>query len=187
MTRPYSTPRKPLPPDVLLVECPDCEATFPARSGEIWTATEAHNRVCQGARTTAPQPREGTMSAPLKAVTLDENKRPHPKALLDHPDAKIRRAAQKVMDAVARLDEVWADNAEKAELRATEQRLKAELAKVQKQLRGGAPAKPKVTVNYDAKAVRAWAAATGHEVAPVGLIPKAVLQAYNAANGDGAA
>ena len=23
MTRPYSTPRKPLPPDVLLVECPE--------------------------------------------------------------------------------------------------------------------------------------------------------------------
>jgi len=58
---------------------------------------------------------------------------------------------------------------------------------VQKQLRGGAPAKPKVTVDYDAKAVRAWAADNGHEVAPVGLIPKAVLQAYNEATGDGAA
>lgn len=47
------------------------------------------------------------------------------------------------------------------------------------------PAKKKRTLDYDPKAVRAWAAANGHEVAPIGLPPRAVVDAWRAAtNGD---
>ena len=158
--------RVPLPAGAVLVECPDCEATFPARAGAgIWAATEAHNRICR-TRNTRTTTRGNTMSTTLKAV--EDGKRPHPKQLLDHPDAKIRKAAQKVMDAVAALDAAWEANAEKAELRAKRDRLK----------------KPRVA---DPKKIRAWAAENGYDVAPSGIIPKAIVADYLNATGGGAA
>ena len=70
--------RVPMPAGSVLVECPDCEATFPARAGAgIWAATEAHNRICGKQRNTT---RGNTMSTTLKAV--EDGKRPHPKQLL---------------------------------------------------------------------------------------------------------
>ena len=169
--------RVPLPAGAVLVECPDCEATFPARAGAgIWAATEAHNRICGKQRNTT---RGNTMSTTLKAV--EDGKRPHPKQLLDHPDARIRKAAQKVMDAVAKLDEAWEANAEKAELRAKRDRLKKQLAEIEAQIKGAAP------VTADPKKVRAWAAEQGYEVAPSGQIPKAIMADYLDATSGGAA
>ena len=162
---------------IVTVECDRCQATFPARSGDgIWTATKAHDRICPARNTT----RGNTMPTALKAV--EDGKRPHPKQLLDHPDARIRRAAQKVMDAVANLDAAWEANAEKAELRAKRDRLKKELAEIEAQIKG-TPAAPK----HDTKAIRAWAAANGHDVAPAGVIPKAIVQAFLDATSGGAA
>ena len=109
--------------------------------------------------------------------------RPPAASLLDHPDAKIRKAAQKVMDAVAALDAAWEANAEKAELRAKRDRLKKQLAEIEAQIKGAAPAAPKV----DWKAVRAWAEDNGYEVPRVGRIGQSIVDAYSQANGGGAA
>lgn len=173
--------RVPLPVGMVTVECDECEATFPARSGDgIWTATEAHNRVCP-TRNTQPK---GTSTMPTTALkAVDDGKRPHPRQLLDHPDGKIRRAAQKVMDAVANLDAAWEANAEKAELRAKRDRLRKQLAEVEAQIKGTAPATPKV----DWKAVRAWAEDNGYEVPKVGRIGQPIVDAYNQAHDGGAA
>lgn len=170
--------RVPLPAGAVLVECPDCEATFPARAGAgIWAATEAHNRICR-TRNTRTTTRGNTMSTTLKAV--EDGKRPHPKQLLDHPDAKIRKAAQKVMDAIAALDAAWEANAEEAELRAKRDRLKKQLAEIEAQIKGTAPV-------ADPKKIRAWAAENGYDVAPSGIIPKAIVADYLDATGGGAA
>ena len=76
------------------------------------------------------------MPLPLKAVP-DPKKRPHPRELVDHPSRRVARAAQRVMDAVAKLDEAWQADAALAELRAERDRLKAQLADVEQRLRGG--------------------------------------------------
>ena len=137
----------------------------------------SHDRICPARNTT----RGNTMPTALKAV--EDGKRPHPKQLLDHPDARIRRAAQKVMDAVANLDAAWEANAEKAELRAKRDRLKKQLAEIEAQIKGTAPAAPKV----DYRAVREWAIESGHHIAAVGRPPQHIVDAYNQAHGGGAA
>ena len=171
--------RVPMPAGSVLVECDQCQATFPARAGDgIWAATEAHNRICS-ARNTGTTTRGHTMpTQPLRAV--EDGKRPHPKQLLDHPDAKIRRAAQKVMDAVDKLDEAWEANSAKAELRAKRDRLRKQLAEIEAQIKGTAPV-------ADPKKIRAWAAENGYDVAPAGIIPKAIVADYLDATGGGAA
>ena len=103
--------------------------------------------------------------------------RPPAADLIDHDDKRIARAAQKVMDAVAKLDEAWEANAEKAELRAKRDRLKKQLAEIEAQIKGAAP------VKADSKKVRAWAAENGYDVAPSGIIPKAIVADYLDANG----
>lgn len=108
---------------------------------------------------------------PLKQET---EKRPHPKDLIDHPDRRIARAAQKVMDAVAKLDEAWEANSEKAALRAKRDKLRKQLAAVEAELKG-TPATPK----RDLKPVRAWARANGHQVPDVGKIPQHILDLYD--------
>lgn len=105
-------------------------------------------------------PRETTLSTPaLHAV--DDGKRPHPKKLLDHPDKRIAAAAKKVMDAIDRLDQVWAENAAKAELR------------------GGTPT---AAPARDWKAIREWAAGSGLNCPATGKVPNAIIDAYDQAH-----
>ena len=110
-------------------------------------------------------------------------KRPHPRELVAHDDPRIARAAKKVVDALDKLDEAWEANAEKAELRAKRDRLKKQLAEIEAQIKGTAPAAPKV----DWKAVREWAEDNGYEVPKVGRIGQPIVDAYNQAHGGGAA
>ena len=123
-------------------------------------------------------PRGNTMSTPALR-TVDDGKRPHPKKLLDHPDKRIAAAAKKVMDAIDRLDAVWAENAAKAELRAERDRLKAQLKKVESQLRGGTPTQAPAR---DWKAIRAWAAGSGLNCPATGKVPNAIVDAYDQAH-----
>lgn len=104
--------------------------------------------------------------------------RPSPDELLTHPDKRIARQAQKALDEDRRLTELWAADQGKAELRAKRDRLKAELAKIDAELKGttGTP-KP------DPAAVRAWAKAEGMDVNPTGIIPNKVALAYTQAHG----
>ena len=95
-----------------------------------------------------------------------------------HPDARIAAAAKKVMDAIDRLDAVWAENAAKAELRAERDRLKAQLKKVEAQLRGGATPAPA----RDWKAIREWAADSGLDCPATGKVPNAIVDAYDQAH-----
>ena len=108
--------------------------------------------------------------------------RPPAASLVDHEDKRIAKAAQKVMAAAAALDAAWEANAEKAELRAKRDRLKKQLAEIEAQIKG-TPAAPK----HDTKAIRAWAAENGYDVAPSGIIPKAIVADYLNATGGGAA
>ena len=107
--------------------------------------------------------------------------RPPAASLVDHEDKRIAKAAQKVMAAEAALDAAWEANAEKAELRAKRDRLKKQLAEIEAQIKGTAP------VKADSKKVRAWAAENGYDVAPSGIIPKAIVADYLDATGGGAA
>jgi hypothetical protein len=154
------------------VICPECNTRVAvvASREAVWAALRHHR--CN--RTTE---RKHIMSAqPLRPVP-DVPKRPHPRDLVAHDDPKIARAAKKVVDAITVLDQVWADNAAKAELRAQRDRLKAQLAEVEAQIKGGPVTAPK----RDTKAIRAWAGANGYEVAPAGIIPKHIVEAYEAA------
>ena len=83
------------------------------------------------------------------------------------------------MDAIDRLDQVWAENAAKAELRAERDRLKAQLKKVESQLRGGAPA---AAPARDWKAIREWAADSGLDCPATGKVPNAIVDAYDQAH-----
>jgi hypothetical protein len=107
--------------------------------------------------------------------------RPPAASLVDHEDKRIAKAAQKVMAAEAALDAAWEAGAEKAALRAKRDKLKKQLAEIEAQLKGAAP------VTADPKKVRAWAAENGYEVAPSGIIPKAIVADYLDATSGGAA
>lgn len=125
--------------------------------------------------TPAPQREETTMT--LQSVP---GGRPPAADLIDHDDKRIACAAQKVMAAEAALDAAWEANAEKAELRAKRDRLKKQLAEIEAQIKGTAPVD-------DPKKIRAWAAENGYDVAPSGIIPKAIVADYLDATGGGAA
>ena len=125
--------------------------------------------------TPAPQREETTMT--LQSVP---GGRPPAADLVNHDDKRIARAAQKVMAAETALDAAWEANAEKAELRAKRDRLKKQLAEIEAQIKGAAPV-------ADPKKIRAWAAENGYDVAPSGIIPKAIVADYLNATGGGAA
>ena len=160
------------------IQCSTCGATIALADAEesvVSAAVKNHDRFCRQQHPATP--RGNTMSTPA-LYTVDDGKRPHPKKLLDHPDRRIAAAAKKVMDAIDRLDAVWAENAAKAELRAERDRLKAQLKKVEAQLRGGATPAPA----RDWKAIRAWAADSGLDCPATGKVPNAIVDAYDQAH-----
>jgi hypothetical protein len=106
--------------------------------------------------------------------------RPPATSLVDHEDKRIAKAAQKVLDAAAALDAAWEAGAAKAALRAKRDKLKKQLAEIEAQIKGTAP-------TADPKKIRAWAAENGYDVAPSGIIPKAIVADYLDATSGGAA
>lgn len=92
---------------------------------------------------------------------------------------KAQTLLKRAADYVAKADQVVADDAGKAALRDKRDRLKAELEKVNAELRGstGSSAAPQV----DTKLVRAWAVANGYTVPKAGRIRGDVVDAYLAA------
>ena len=61
---------------------------------------------------------------------------PSAQELLTHPDKRVARQAAKVLAEEAKLVEAWRADQGKAELRAKRDRLKAQLAKIEAELRG---------------------------------------------------
>lgn len=170
-TSPIRPRREPAGKPVTPVRCGGCGQHVGNATGKTSAQTVLRNHRCQPAPT-AGRERKPAMPLPLKAV---KPARPHPSKLVDHPSRRVARAAQRVMDAVAALDKAWSDDAAKAELRAERDRLKAELAQVEQRLRGGP------TVVRDWKAIRAWAAANGHDCPDTGKVPGRIVDAYDQA------
>lgn len=137
-------------------------------------AADNHKRFCKTSRKgPAIPPGWALLPVPDQAGP----KRPHPRDLTNHPSKAVARAAQKVLDAVAKLDEAWAADAAKAELRAERDQLKKQLAKVGAQLRGTTQAPPAI----DARKVREWAIENGHHIATAGKPPQHIVDLYLAA------
>lgn len=131
-TSPIRPRREPKP--ATPVRCGGCGQHVGNATGETSAQAVLRNHRCQPAPTVG-RGRKPVMPLPLKAVP-DKPARPHPSKLVDHPSGQIARAAQRVMDAVAALDEAWQADAAKAELRAERDRLKEQLAAVEQRLRG---------------------------------------------------
>lgn len=99
---------------------------------------------------------------------------------------KIARALAKANEALKALGDAVAEDSAKAELRAEEQRLADELRRVREQLRGGCKTSASTTSGATAKQIRQWAAANDIDCPSVGIVPKAVRAAYDAAQADAA-
>jgi hypothetical protein len=99
---------------------------------------------------------------------------------------KIARALSKANEALKALGDAIAEDSAKAELRAEEQRLADELRRVREQLRGGNKTATSTTSGATAKQIREWAAANDIECPAMGIVPKAVREAYEAAQADAA-
>jgi len=93
---------------------------------------------------------------------------------------KIGRALNKAFEALKALSEAIEADRAKAELRAEEQRLADELRRVREELRG-TPKSTKASTGASAKDIREWAAANDVECPAMGIIPKAVRAAFEAA------
>lgn len=116
-----------------------------------------------------------------------------------HPAAGIRNKAARVRSDLAELTARRAADDAQREAEERVARLKAELEQAQEQLRavkagprpaGAAPASAPTPIRAglgsgrtprDLAAIRAWARAAGYQVAGKGMVPKAVLAAYDAA------
>ncbi|MEZ5119633.1 MAG: hypothetical protein R2686_06995 [Candidatus Nanopelagicales bacterium] len=105
---------------------------------------------------------------------------PDPRDLIDHIDKRVATAARKALAADERLADAWQGWVDMSELRDIRDRLKAELANVEKKLREDRRKSPKGG-RLDAKRVRAWAQSSGVDCPSTGMIPRRVADAYRAA------
>lgn len=133
-TSPIRPRREPAGKPATPVRCGGCGQIVGNATSETTAQTVMRNHRCQPAPTVVRE-RKPAMPLPLKAVP-DKPARPHPSKLVDHPSRRVARAAQRVMDAVAKLDEAWQADAALAELRAERDRLKEQLVAVEQRLRG---------------------------------------------------
>jgi len=110
-----------------------------------------------------------------------------------HPAKRIQAAADKALDAIAKLRTLVAEDeerhaerrkaeAEKAVARAEVERLEKQLAAAKAKLRGGILAStPKAATGSDSAEIRAWARQAGIECTAVGRVPNSVREAFEAA------
>lgn len=103
----------------------------------------------------------------------------------DHTDAKVRKQAAIARTALSDLRTLHAADQELAALAAEAEQLKQRLAQLEERQAELAPRsrkKPAHTRDYDSREVRAWASAAGVDCPRVGQVPRAVLDAWRAAN-----
>lgn len=124
-----------------------------------------------------PQPITTTKEKePMETPTM-----PAPETLLEHDNRRVARAAERVLVAQEALREAWEADAGKAALRAKRDRLKAQLAAVEAEIKGVDPS-PQFY-----RDVRAWAVDQGLEVSRTGRVSKEIVAAYDEAMRGGAA
>ena len=152
------------------------------------------------AENTIPVERDTPRVVPTHSVSSGATPKPLGDALATlinegkaHPAKRIQAAANKVLDDIARLRTLIAEDAEKnAERRKAETEKKAARAEVEKleaqlreakaKLRGSTPAAAPSGDGPSAKEVRAWAAKAGVECTATGRVPQSVRDAYDAAH-----
>ncbi|MEV6833530.1 histone-like nucleoid-structuring protein Lsr2 [Streptomyces sp. NPDC051133] len=103
----------------------------------------------------------------------------------DHSDPTVQDQAARARIALHGLRQRYGADRELTVLTSEEEQLEKRLAEVRARKGELAPAKakkPRKTVDYPAAEVRAWAAANGHDCPSVGRVPKAVVDAWRAAN-----
>ncbi|WP_327671874.1 MULTISPECIES: WhiB family transcriptional regulator [unclassified Streptomyces] len=104
----------------------------------------------------------------------------------DHPDSEIRDQAARARVALTGLRRRHAADAELTAIGVEAEQLEHRLAELRSREAELVPAKRKRRAparDYDARVVREWAAANDIECAPVGQIPKRVLDAWRARDG----
>lgn len=102
-----------------------------------------------------------------------------------HADADVRDQATRIRMSLAGLRRRYDVDQELGLLTLEEEQLRTRLAEIEARTAELAPAKKAKStrrpVDYPAAEVRAWAAANGHQVSPVGRIPKPVVDAWRTA------
>jgi hypothetical protein len=106
-----------------------------------------------------------------------------------HDDNRIRTVARRVREGLDELNARHAGDAEAREAAAEVKRLSEQLeaAKARYRAAAGTPARttrPKAGPEHTAQlaAIRTWATANGHQVAPLGRIPRHIVDAYDQAH-----
>ncbi len=142
--------------------------------------------------TTAPAHSVPQPTAPLVALrppAADETPEQLPVSKLlawgdQHDDPDIQNQAARARAALAGLRQRYAADRELSALTSEEEQLAQRLAEIRARKDELEPAKPKKTrkpVDYPAAEVRAWAAENGVDCPAVGRVPKAVVDAWRAA------
>ncbi|MFH8873160.1 Lsr2 family DNA-binding protein [Streptomyces griseus] len=117
-----------------------------------------------------------------------------------HPAAAVRNRANRITADLAELTERRDTEAAQREAEEKVTRAKAELERAQEELRtvkagtrttAAAPAGARAgsgsgRTREELAAIRSWARENGHQVADLGMVPKRVLEAYDAAHQDSA-
>ena len=98
--------------------------------------------------------------------------------------AKVRSLLDELRDT---LNAEAEEDTQRESARKEIERLERELATAKARLRGGSSTQLDVDSSVSAADLRAWAARNGIECPPVGRVPNAVREAYEAAESDGAA
>lgn len=103
---------------------------------------------------------------------------------MQHPSSKLQRLADQARTALADLQQAQRREAVVTAAEEQVQKLRQALSDAEANLRKakGAPVQSGRPDRAEAAQIRAWAAAAGHTVAPVGLVPRAVVDAYRAAH-----
>jgi hypothetical protein len=105
----------------------------------------------------------------------------------EHEQPRVRRDAQKIAALVDALREVLAEEERVAAAKERIAKLESELARERARLTGGKPARPAggawVSLGPLSKRIRAWARENNVACPEHGRVPRAVVQAYESAQG----
>jgi hypothetical protein len=164
------------------ITCPDCGKAL-ADIGKGTDNYEEQAVTALNLHTCRPHPRRTTMP-----ITDEPPRRPTAQLLLTHPAKAVARQAAKVMEEEAKLTAAWRADLDTAKIRdeiaAKEAAIAKEVAllkKMKAQLRGGRATTGTHTATLPTTEIRTWAIANGYQVAASGTLPKAVIEAWQAA------
>ncbi|MEU9861297.1 WhiB family transcriptional regulator [Streptomyces sp. NPDC047971] len=177
---------------------PELPTSAPEAIAALREHLAAHDERNPTTMTTAPAPHPAPVAdvqlkagadVRLKAVTEDTTPTPVGKLLAwgeQHTDPEVQDQAARARAALAGLRKRHAADQELTALTSERERLEQRLAELAARESELAPTKAKkkraaYVRDYEPRTVRAWADANGVECAPVGQIPKRVLDAWRAA------